>query len=311
VTLDVNRHRLPAAGEHHVGGVGRCLQAGGDQLAGDVDARHVGGEPVVGHDEDVGRRCQPALVEGRQHASDLAIVVRERFTRGRRAHAEVVLAVIRLGEPVDDDVGRELRQHVLAEDALCPRDHLVVAVECAPRGRRSELGEDRRAHLGRPRHQLAGLEGAVDDHADSVAGSRIGQERAARRARADGGEAKPARVEALSERPGQHESSVRRVVEGEQSPMVAGVQRAARIHRRHVHLVPQDSVRARVHPGAERGGVDPRHRREYRVAVREVDALGPQAVQGGRAIGGDGVGSEPVDDEHDDETGAGRHEPLC
>ena len=43
------------------------------------------------------------------------------------------------------------------------------------------------------------------------------------------------------------------------------------------------------------------------MAVREIHALGPQAEERRRELVSDGVGPEPVDDEHDDEPSAFRH----
>ncbi len=135
--LHVERDRLAAAGQDHVGGIGRRLQLGLDQGARHVHPRGIGGEPVVGDHQHAGG----AGVEPRQHPRDLPVAVAERLARGGRAHADVMLAVVRLGEPVDDDSGRELGKHVLAQHPLRPVDRVVEA-------RAARLLHRRRARSG-------------------------------------------------------------------------------------------------------------------------------------------------------------------
>ena len=300
VVLDVQGEGLSAAGRHDVVGVARRLEAGADQLTDDVHAGGVGTEAVVGDDEDVARRREAELVERLQHAGDLAA---DRRAGGGRADAEAVLGVIGLRQPVDHDRRPELRQHVLAQHALRPRHRGVIGIGGAAfPGRRTELAQDRRAHVGRVGDRRAGIEAAVDEHADARRRSRVQQQRAAGRAGADGGQPETMRVEPLAEGGDGQQPTAGRLLESQERAMVVGAERLHRIERGDVHLVAGDPVRRRLGAGRQRGGVHPGDRREDCVAVREVHALGAQAEEGGRVLGGDRVRPQPVDDEDDDET---------
>ena len=262
---------------------------------------------MVGDDEDVGRRREAEPVDRLQHAGDLAIVAADRRAGGGRADAEAVLAVIGLGQPVDHDGRPELRQHVLAQHALRPGHRGVVGVGRAalPR-RRTELAQNRRADVGRVGDGRAGIEAAVDEHADARRRSRVQQQRAAGRAGADGGQPETMRVKPLAEGGDRHEPAAGRLIESQQRAMVVGAERPRRVERGDVHLVAGDPVRRRLGAGRQRGRVHPRDRGEHGVAVREVHALGAQAEEGGRVLRGDRVGPQPVDDEDDDETCGGQ-----
>ncbi len=303
----VQRDRLPAARQDHVGGVRAGLEPRVDQLARDVDTGRIGGEAVVRRDEDVGRRGQAEAVEGSQHLRDLAVGVPERLARGRRPHAQGVLRVVGLGDPVDHDGRGQLRQHVLAQHPLGPRHRRVVALgPAALRRRGPELGEDRRAHVVRPRHALARIEVAVDEHPDPRRRPGVRQQGAARRARADRGQTKPARLEPLRQRASEDEAPARGAVDLEQAAVGGRIERARRIDLRDEDLVSGDPVRPRLCPGGERGRVHAGDGGEHGMAVREVHALDAQPVQGRGVPGGDGIGPQPIDHEDDDETRAHR-----
>jgi hypothetical protein len=274
-SLDVQRDGLPAAGEDHVRRGGRRLQAGIDQRPGDVDAAGVGAEPVIGDDEHGGRRHQAEPLDRRQHRGDLAVVVSQRLARGRRAHAAVVLGVIGLRQPVDHDRRPELRQHVFAQDTLAPGHRRVVGIGAAALGRRpTELRENGGVHVGRPGHGLTGLEITVDQHPHARRRPRIGQQRAARRARADGDQPQAVSLQPLGERAAEHEPTAGGAIEHQQAPVIVGTECARRLDRGRVHLVAEDPHGARLHAGDQRRGVHAGDGRKHGVAIRELHAFG-------------------------------------
>ena len=199
--------------------------------------------------------------------------------------------------------GRELRQHVLAQHSLGPRHRRVVALRPATLRRRGpEPGEDRRAHLVRPRHALARIEVAVDEHPDPRRRPRVRQQGAARRARADRRQTKSARLEPLRQRGREDEAPARGAIDLEEAAMRGRVERARRIDVGDPDLVSRDPVRPRLCPGGERGRVHAGDGGEHGVAVREVHALGAQPVERRGVRGGDRIGPQPIDHEDDDET---------
>src|SRR4029453_1066380 len=221
-----------------------------------------------------------------------------------------VLAVIRLGEPVDHHVGAELGQHILAQRALRPAHRAVVAIPAGLGGRGAELRQDRRARLRRGRHDLARIEVPVDQRAHAGRRLRIEEERAARGARADAGEAESVPGEALGERARAHEPAAGDGIDLEQMLIVAGVQRVLRIGGGDIDAVADDAMRSGLGARRQRGGVHPCDRGEYRVAVREVHALAPQPMERRRILPCEGVGPEAVHHQPDDEPLAGEHGPL-
>ena len=96
-------------------------------------------------------------------------------------------------------------------------------------------------------------------------------------------------------------------VEREEVTVVAGVERAPLVHRGYDHLIAHQAVRARLGPGGDRGRVDAGHGGEDGVAVHQLHALGAQPDEGGRVLGGDGVGPEPVHHEDEDPPPVDRH----
>ena len=101
-------------------------------------------ETVIGHDEHVARRHQAEVVERRQDAPDLAVVIPEGLARRRRPHADVVLSVVRVGGRMLQP-GRQVavREHPDAGDHV--RDH-------RPLGRRPPVSRPLRPLVtaGRP-----------------------------------------------------------------------------------------------------------------------------------------------------------------
>ena len=120
---------------------------------------------MVGDDEEVGPVAQSEFLQAFEDEADLAVVVADRGQRLGRADGVLVLGAVGLGEPVEHDVGLELGEDVLAQDALGVVD-LRVRVGLGLRRRRPEAGQDLVADRGRvgERPHWADVAG-VDHHA--------------------------------------------------------------------------------------------------------------------------------------------------
>src|SRR5262245_47616362 len=79
--LDVQQQGLAAAGDHNVIGGGACLEAGLDQLGGQVDAEGAVTEAVIRYDHDIGRAGETERVEAFEQQADLGVVGADRGAR--------------------------------------------------------------------------------------------------------------------------------------------------------------------------------------------------------------------------------------
>src|SRR5262245_35590871 len=87
--LDVQQQGLAAAGDHDVVGAGARLEAGLDQLGGQIDAEGAVAEAVIRYDHDIGRAGEAERVEPQE--PDLGVVGADRGACLRRAGPEDVL----------------------------------------------------------------------------------------------------------------------------------------------------------------------------------------------------------------------------
>ncbi len=125
--------------------------------------------------------------------------------------------MVRLGEPVDDHIGLEIGQHVVAKHPFRPADLRGIRIlGAALFGCGRKAAQDGVVHRVRERNPHARLPIGVHQHADALRRARVDQERASGRAGADHGEGLAAFGEDFPERLRKHHALAGGGVEAEQ-----------------------------------------------------------------------------------------------
>ncbi len=206
--------------------------------------------------------------------------------------------MVGLGHPVDDHVGLEVGQDIVAQHALGPGDRGVLGIGgAAAHGRRPEALKHLVAHgLGQ---RDARFPIAVDQHADAAGRARICEQRRPGRARRHRGEPLAALPEDFAQALGQDHAAAGDLVEAEQHLVVVIAEGVAGIDGAHIDGVADHAAAAGPGAGRDRGRIDAGDGRKHRMAVDEIDALPPQPPQIRRFLRGDGVRAQAV--EHQDD----------
>ena len=209
--------------------------------------------------------------------------------------------MVRLGQPVDDHVGPQLRQDEFPEHILGPVDRRLVWFGGPTLGGgRPEALENGLIDLGREGHQPPRIKVPIHQGADATPGLGIEQQGAPSRARTDHGELQCMLLQMLAQGLHQSESPTAHRLEADEMLKLPEVEGTPLVDLRHVHDIAHDAVRARIGARSNRRRIDAGHRGKNGMAIEVVHPFLTQSEERGRINRINRVRTQAVENKHED-----------